>query len=67
MAASQRDEEKANEDGYIERFKSEGAEVYELTEDETAALIEACQPVYDWMREQVGDEVVDKWLATVPE
>lgn len=67
MAASQRDEEKANEDGYIERFKSEGAEVYKLTEDETAALIEACQPVYDWMREQVGDEVVDKWLATVPE
>lgn len=66
MAAGQREEERANEADYIARFEAEGAEVYELTADETAAFLEACQPVYDWMRSRVGDEVVDKWLATVP-
>ena len=67
MAASQREEEKAKEAEYIERFKNEGAEVYELTAEESAALQEACEPVYDWMRDKVGDEVVGKWLATVPQ
>ena len=67
MAAGQRAEERANEEGYIQRFKDEGAEVYELTEDETKAFLDACQPVYQWMRDRVGDEVVDKWLATVPQ
>lgn len=66
MAAGQREEERANEAKYIERFEKEGATVYELTDDETAAFLEACQPVYDWMRDRVGDEVMDKWLATVP-
>lgn len=67
MAASQREEEKAKEAEYIEKFKNEGAEVYELTAEESAALQEACEPVYDWMRDKVGDEVVGKWLATVPQ
>ncbi len=67
MAAGQRAEERANEAGYIERFQNEGAEVYELTEDEVAAFLDACQPVYDWMAERVGQEVIDKWLATVPQ
>lgn len=66
MAASQRKEERANEAKYIERFKNEGATVYELTEDETAALLEASQPVYDWMEKRVGSEVIENWLATVP-
>lgn len=66
MAASQRKEERANEAKYIERFKNEGATVYELTSEETDALLEASQPVYDWMENRVGKEVIDKWLATVP-
>lgn len=67
MAKSQRAEERANEAKYIERFKNEGAEVYELSDDETAAFLDACQPVYDWMKARVGDEVIEKWLATVPQ
>ena len=67
MAASQREEERAKEADYLARFENEGAEVYELTADEIAALKESCGPVYDWMREKVGDEVMDKWLATVPQ
>lgn len=66
MAASQRKEERANEAKYIQRFKNEGATVYELTEDETNALLEASQPVYNWMEKRVGKDVIDKWLATVP-
>mgnify|MGYP000853617761 CR=1 FL=1 len=66
MAANQRKEERANEEKYIERFKSEGATVYALTDEEKAAFLEECKPVYDWMRSQIGDEMVDKWLATVP-
>ncbi len=66
MAKGQRAEERANEAKYIERFRAEGAEVYQLTEEETNAFLEACQPVYDWMKDRVGEEVINKWLATVP-
>ena len=64
VAKEQRAEERANEKKYIERFKAEGATVYELTESEKKAFAEDCKPVYDWMREQAGDEIVDKWLKT---
>jgi len=64
--AQQRDEERANELKYIERFKKEGATVEELTPEEVAAFIESVQPVYEMQREKVGDEVMDAWLATVP-
>lgn len=62
----QRNEERANELKYIERFRSEGAVVEELTEEEIEAFKQAVQPVYDMWRQKVGDEVMDKWLATVP-
>lgn len=66
VAKNQRAEEYAKEKGYIERFESEGAEVYALTEDEIKAFQEAVKPVYDYQREKIGDEMVDKWLATRP-
>ncbi len=66
MAKSQRAEEYAKEQDYIARFKSEGAEVYELSSAEIAAFQEMVQPVYDYQRELVGDEMVDKWLSTQP-
>jgi len=67
MCQQQRDEERAKEAGYLERFENEGATVEELTADEVEAFKEAVKPVYDKMREEVGNEMVDKWLATVPE
>ncbi|MCI8537482.1 MAG: TRAP transporter substrate-binding protein [Oscillospiraceae bacterium] len=63
----QRDEERANEMDYIQRFTDEGATVEYLTDEEVAAFIESVQPVYDKWREKVGDEMVDRWLATVPQ
>ena len=63
----QREEERANEMEYIQRFKDEGATVEELTDEEVAAFREAVQPVYDNLREQIGDEMMDRWLATVPQ
>ena len=38
-----------------------------LTDEEVAAFTEAVQPVYDLWREKVGDDVIDAWLATVPQ
>ena len=63
----EREEERANEMEYIERFKEEGATVEELTDEEVAAFKEAVQPVYDDLRAQIGDELMDRWLATVPQ
>ena len=61
MCEQQREEERANEMKYIERFKEEGATVEELTPEEVAAFTEAVQPVYDLWREKVGDETIDAW------
>lgn len=66
VAKNQRAEEYAKEQGYIERFKKEGAQVYELTPEELAAFEQAVKPVYDYQRKLVGDEMLDKWLATRP-
>lgn len=66
VAKSQRTEEFAKEQSYIERFKNEGATVYELTKEEIAAFEEAVQPVYDYQRKIVGDEMLEKWLNTRP-
>ena len=66
MAKQQRAEEFAKEQGYIERFKNEGATVYALTTEELAAFEAAVQPVYDYQRAIVGDEMIDKWLNTRP-
>lgn len=63
----QRDEERANEMGYIQRFKDEGATVEELTPEEVAAFKQSVQPLYDMWRERIGDEMMDRWLATVPQ
>ena len=66
VAKKQRDEERGNELKYIERFKNEGATVQELTAEEVAAFQEKVKPVYENWRKKVGNEVMDKWLATVP-
>lgn len=63
----QREEERANEMEYIQRFKDEGATVEELTPEEVEVFKEAVQPVYDDLRSQIGDELMDRWLATVPQ
>ncbi|MGF6375261.1 tripartite ATP-independent transporter DctP family solute receptor [Clostridiales Family XIII bacterium PM5-7] len=66
MCEQQRDEERGKEAEYLERFEKEGATVQELTAAEVEAFKEAVKPVYEKMRKKVGDEIVDKWLATVP-
>jgi len=66
MARQQREEERAKESGYIERFRAEGAIVEELTPDELRAFMNAMQPVYDTWRQSAGNSVVDAWLSTVP-
>lgn len=66
VAKMQRAEEYAKEQDYIKRFKAEGAEVYVLTDAEVKAFEEAVQPVYDYQRKIVGDEMIDKWLKTRP-
>ena len=66
MARQQRVEERAKESEYLECFRSEGATVEELTDEEVAIFIQVVQPVYDTWREIAGDAVVDSWLATVP-
>lgn len=66
MCEQQREEERGKEIKYLERFVNEGATVEELTPGEVEAFKEAVIPVYDKMRKNVGDEMVDKWLATVP-
>lgn len=66
VAKNQRAEEFAKEQEYIKRFKDEGAEVYELTKDEIKAFEESVKPVYEAQRKLVGDEMVERWLATRP-
>lgn len=67
IAKKQRADEYAKEQEYIERFKKEGAVVYQLTKDELAAFEAAVQPVYEYQRKIVGDEIMDKWLKTRPQ
>ena len=66
MARHQRDDERANEIAYLERFASEGAIIEALTAEEAAAFVEAVQPVYSDWRKKAGDKAMDAWLATVP-
>lgn len=66
MAHRQREEERTKESGYLERFRSEGATIDELTPDELAAFIQAVQPVYDNWRKKTGNKVMNAWLSTVP-
>ncbi len=66
VAAKQRKEEFAKEQGYIERFIAEGAEVYELTADELKAFQDSVQSVYEYQKGIVGEEMINKWLATRP-
>ena len=66
MAYRQRADERAKEHEYLERFRSEGATVEELTAGEIAVFMQAVQPVYDTWREIAGDDAVDAWLKTIP-
>jgi len=67
MAYRQRADERTKEHEYLERFRSEGATVEELTAEEITVFIQAVQPIYDTWREIAGDVVVDAWLKTVPQ
>ena len=66
MARRQREEERAKETEYLERFRSEGATVEELSDEEIDRFIQAVQPVYDTWREIAGAKAVDEWVATIP-
>ncbi len=66
VAKEQRAEEYAKEKDYIERFKKENAEVYQLNEAEIKAFEDAVKPVYEYQRKLVGDDIVDKWIETRP-
>lgn len=66
MAKAQRAEEYAKELEYLKRFEDEGAEIYSLSADEIAAFMEAVEPVYEYQRGIVGDEMLDRWLDTRP-
>lgn len=66
MAKQQREAERANEMGYIDRFKKAGTKIVELTPAEVSAFIKSVQPVYEAQRKIVGDEIMNAWLATVP-
>lgn len=66
MASQQREEERANEIKYIERFKKEGAHVEELSLEEVKYFTKSVEPVYNLWRKKVGSELIDKWLKTVP-
>ena len=67
MCEMQREQERANELQYLKDFEAAGATIYELTDEETKVFQDACESVYDYWREKVGDEVMDAWLATVPQ
>ena len=64
VARLQRKEERAKELEYLNRFKSEGATITELTADEIAAFIKAVEPVYGSWRQKAGNKAMDAWLAT---
>lgn len=66
MCEEQRKEERANEVEYIKGFEANGVTVHELTPEEIAGFQEAVKPVYDLWATKVGQETIDKWLATVP-
>lgn len=66
VAKNQREEEHAKEQEYINRFKEDGAEVYELSGSEIKAFEDIVKPVYDYQRKLVGDEMVEKWINTRP-
>ena len=66
MARQQREEERARESEYLERFRNEGATIEELTDEEIADFIQAMQPVYNAWRIVAGDKAVDEWIATIP-
>ncbi len=59
--------ERENEFGYLDNFEAGGATCYTLTPEEIEVFKESVKPCYDMWREKCGDEIVDKWLATVPE
>lgn len=64
MCEKQRANEHGLEAKYIETFKEANATVYELTEEENAALYEACSDVYKAQREKTGAEIFDAFLKT---
>ena len=39
---------------------------FEEIDEEIKAFQDAVQPVYDYQRSIVGDEMIERWLATRP-
>ncbi|MDO5349458.1 MAG: TRAP transporter substrate-binding protein [Lachnospiraceae bacterium] len=52
---------------FFDQCREADVEVYEMNEEEIAAMKEALLPVYDQMAEEVGQEVIDALTAKVEE
>jgi len=53
------------EDENRQKIIEAGVEIIELDESTLAAMVEKAAPVYDMIREAVGSELVDEYLATI--
>lgn len=56
---------KSVEDANKQKILDEGVEIIELDDATFAAMIEKAKPVYDMIRESVGSELVDEYLAAI--
>ena len=55
------------EEANIAAVEEKGVTVIQLDDDTLAAMREKAEPVYEMVREQVGSELVDEYLATIEE
>ena len=53
------------EEENLQKLKDAGIEIIELNEATYAAMIEKAAPVYDMIRNEVGTELVDDYLAAI--
>lgn len=58
MAKYERELVRENEKTMIEKMKSDGIQIIELSDDEKARWVEAVQPVYKQFEEQIGADVI---------
>lgn len=58
MAKYERELVRENENTMIEKMKSDGIQIIELSDDEKARWVEAVQPVYKQFEEQIGADVI---------
>lgn len=55
----------ANEALALEALSKNGMEVYSPTAEEKESFKSCQEPVIQWMKEQIGDDTVDKFMAAV--